>query len=239
MDNQLHLAPINPHPQKILDLGTGTGIWAIDMAEKYPGSEVIGMDTAVVQPTYVPPNCIFEVDDVENEWLYQRNSFDFIHCREIVMAVRDWPRLMSQAYDTLKPGGHIQLSASYPVFASDDGSLPPGSAHAEVGEIFFEMGEKLGVSGRHPLKWKSQLIEAGYTDVVERPLKVPTSPWPKDPRMKHIGALELVHFRDGVSNIFARGYTQILGGDPNYFQVLMANARREALDRYMHSYLLL
>jgi hypothetical protein len=33
MDDRLHLAPLGRYPQKILDIGTGTGIWAIDMAE--------------------------------------------------------------------------------------------------------------------------------------------------------------------------------------------------------------
>ena len=42
-DGKLHLAPIkNPH--RILDIGTGTGIWAIDMADLYPSAEVIGTD---------------------------------------------------------------------------------------------------------------------------------------------------------------------------------------------------
>ena len=53
MGNKLHLAPIKDDPHKILDLGTGSGIWAIDMAEKYPSASVIGVDTAAVQPNSI------------------------------------------------------------------------------------------------------------------------------------------------------------------------------------------
>lgn len=62
-DDQLHLAPIPDNPRKILDLGTGSGIWAIDMAEKYPSARVIGVDTTPVQPDFVPPNLTFEVSE--------------------------------------------------------------------------------------------------------------------------------------------------------------------------------
>src|SRR5690242_21794597 len=39
LDQKLHLAPIS-NPQQILDVGTGTGIWAIDMADQYPSAAV-------------------------------------------------------------------------------------------------------------------------------------------------------------------------------------------------------
>jgi len=42
-DGRLHLAPLKD-PQRVLDIGTGTGIWAIDMADTYPSAEVIGID---------------------------------------------------------------------------------------------------------------------------------------------------------------------------------------------------
>jgi ubiquinone/menaquinone biosynthesis C-methylase UbiE len=38
-NDKLHLAPIDPHPQRILDLGTGTGIWAMEMGDLYPSAE--------------------------------------------------------------------------------------------------------------------------------------------------------------------------------------------------------
>ena len=236
LDDRLFLAPIDSHPQKILDMGTGSGIWAMDMADQYPSAEVIGVDTAAVQPNVLPPNLYFELDDVEHEWLWAESSFDFIHGRELIMAIRDWPRLVRQALGRLKPGGYLQLSGSYPEFRSDDNTLPADSAYTEMGNIYFEMSEKVGVSGREVLKWKQYLEEAGYEDVHEKLLKIPTNPWPKDQRLKKIGVFELSHFIENIANVFARGYSQILGGDPAYFEVLLARARKEVINRHMHSW---
>lgn len=33
LGGKLFLAPVDPNPQRVLDFGTGTGIWAIDFAE--------------------------------------------------------------------------------------------------------------------------------------------------------------------------------------------------------------
>jgi hypothetical protein len=38
------------------------------------------------------------VDDVESEWLYSRNHFDYIHTRHTVQAFRKWPTLFSRAF---------------------------------------------------------------------------------------------------------------------------------------------
>ncbi|KAF4437668.1 tam domain-containingmethyltransferase [Fusarium acutatum] len=236
MGNELHLAPIVDHPQKILDLGTGSGIWAIDMAEQYPSAKVIGVDTTPVQPNVIPPNLVFEIDDVEDDWLWGEGTFDLIHGRELIMAIRNWPRLMEQAFNHLKPGAYFQLSGSVPDFKSDDGTLPPDSAYIEMGKIYFEMSQRIGCSGWEPTRWKEHFENAGFEDVVERVLKIPTNPWPKDKHLKEIGAFELSHFRDTIGNVFARGYEQILNGDPNYFQVLLSKARKEVLNPNMHSW---
>ena len=50
-DGHLHLAPL-VSPEKVLDIGTGTGIWAIQMGDRYPESTVIGTDLSPVQPSW-------------------------------------------------------------------------------------------------------------------------------------------------------------------------------------------
>ena len=50
-DGHLHLAPL-VNPEKVLDIGTGTGIWAIQMGDQYPESTVIGTDLSPVQPSW-------------------------------------------------------------------------------------------------------------------------------------------------------------------------------------------
>lgn len=77
------MAPISAsNIKRCLDFGTGTGIWAIDFADEFPNCEVIGTDLSPIQPTWVPPNLKFFVDDVESDWSYNvDNHFDFIHGR--------------------------------------------------------------------------------------------------------------------------------------------------------------
>lgn len=117
-DGALHNAPLN-NPRKILDIGTGTGVWAIDsgscslyysirlrilctdlliVGDDYPDAEVTGIDLSPIQPPFVPPNVMFTIDDVEADWLYPDNSIDFVHVRNMAPAVKDWPRLVAQAY---------------------------------------------------------------------------------------------------------------------------------------------
>lgn len=52
LGNKIALAPIGEKPVRILDIGTGTGIWAIEMADEYPSAEIIGTDLSPTQPSW-------------------------------------------------------------------------------------------------------------------------------------------------------------------------------------------
>ncbi|KAK2038085.1 hypothetical protein LZ31DRAFT_599947 [Colletotrichum somersetense] len=71
LDGALCLCPKNRpgSSRHVLDLGTGTGIWALDYADEHPQANVVGVDLSPIQPEYVAPNCAFEIDDVEKEWM--------------------------------------------------------------------------------------------------------------------------------------------------------------------------
>lgn len=51
----------------------------------------------------VPDNVNFEIDDVESEWLYQKNSFDLIHSRYMIGALGDWNDMIVKAYRLFTP----------------------------------------------------------------------------------------------------------------------------------------
>jgi methylase of polypeptide subunit release factors len=49
-NNQLHLAPIDVSGNlNVLDIGTGTGIWALQFAEQNPEFQVIGTDLTMTR----------------------------------------------------------------------------------------------------------------------------------------------------------------------------------------------
>ena len=54
------------------------GTWAIDVADRFPGADVHGVDLYPPQNNWVPPNCTLAVEDVTKEWTW-KEPFDLIH----------------------------------------------------------------------------------------------------------------------------------------------------------------
>ncbi|KIO32956.1 hypothetical protein M407DRAFT_91008 [Tulasnella calospora MUT 4182] len=97
----------NGDPNAILDIGTGSGCWIIDMAKRYPHVDAVGMD--LVPPNFVSPppdNTRFECDDANHGLSqYFPESFDVVHSRCITMGITDYRSLLGEAYNILRPGG--------------------------------------------------------------------------------------------------------------------------------------
>lgn len=92
LDNALYLAPFKEKKKKeegddrvfhVLDIGTGTGVWAAELARENPDVRVIGTDLSLIQPPpdKLPPNCRFVREDSEaDDWVHDV-KFNYIHTR--------------------------------------------------------------------------------------------------------------------------------------------------------------
>ena len=50
-----------------------------EFADEDPSAEVTGVEISPIQPDFVPPNCRFEVDDINKPWTFDRDYFDYVH----------------------------------------------------------------------------------------------------------------------------------------------------------------
>ncbi|KAE8356473.1 S-adenosyl-L-methionine-dependent methyltransferase [Aspergillus coremiiformis] len=235
LGGELHVAPITPHPQRVLDLGTGTGIWAMDFADQYKSAEVLGNDLSPIQPNWIPPNCQFEVDDYEADWIYTR-PFDYIHGRELAGAVSNVDRLFQQAFTHLKPGGYIELQSLRVEVYSDDDSLSRAPYTTKMCTLIQEASAKFGKPMANMDEWAGKMISAGLEDVTCKIFKVPISPWPQDKTQKEIGRYFQAQQMQGIQSYVPELFNKVLGWREEEIEVLMAHARRELLDTGVHQY---
>lgn len=235
-DGKLYLAPIPQDVDRVLDIGTGTGIWAIDFADQHPSATVTGIDIAGVQPQWVPPNCQFQVDDAEETWTFPTDHFDYIHLRDLYHAIRDWPRLVEQCYNHLKPGAWCEFSAVHPEPTSDDNTLDPNCGYVELANAWAEIGRIINCEPDSAKKFKTWFVEQGFDQVEEFIYKLPSSPWPKDPRLKKVGAFEMMNTLGGARGFMARGWTKDFGMTMDQLEMAIHRMKTEMPTNKMHSY---
>ncbi|KAL1963791.1 hypothetical protein VTN77DRAFT_7857 [Rasamsonia byssochlamydoides] len=117
---------------------------------KFPSERVIGNDLSAIQPSWVPPNLEFVIDDLEKPWMYEPDYFDFIHARTIAECVQNWPQLMQRAFKHLKPDGYFEVVELTAWVWSDDGTLKDDSPYMQyirwVNGASGKSGRKLNIA---------------------------------------------------------------------------------------------
>jgi SAM-dependent methyltransferase len=113
-----YAAPIH-QPGAILDVGTGTGRWALEMAILFPQANVVGMDLAA-PPSEVlayqgmevrPKNYSFVQGDILQAFPFADASFDFVHQRLVFLAVPTarFQGVVNELVRVTRYGGWVEL----------------------------------------------------------------------------------------------------------------------------------
>ncbi|MBX5451941.1 MAG: methyltransferase domain-containing protein [Thermogemmatispora sp.] len=145
-----------PDGGKVLDLACGPGGWALELAFAFPRIEVIGVDISQQVITYARAqawsrgleNVHFQVGNVMEPLSFPASSFDLINGRLLsgFMLPDAWPRLLSECWRLLKPGGVLRLT---------EGEMPLSTSPASerFNALFTEALKRAGRSfspdGRH------------------------------------------------------------------------------------------
>jgi len=117
-----YAAPIST-PTSILDVGTGTGRWAMEMALTFPGANVIGLDVkppalderAAAQPdvtaTALPQNYTFVPGNLLEGLPFADQSFDYVHQRLLFTAIPHdrWLSVALELMRVTRSGGWVEL----------------------------------------------------------------------------------------------------------------------------------
>ncbi|KAK8164555.1 S-adenosyl-L-methionine-dependent methyltransferase [Phyllosticta citrichinensis] len=236
LDDKLHLAPLPSRVSKVLDIGCGTGLWAIEFAERNPTAQVIGTDLSPTQPTCVPSNCRFELDDASDEWTYAPNSFDFIHIRSLFGCIASWPTLYARALRCLKPGGYIEHVEMAHEFKSPDDSIPAGSAMASMASLSARACAVTGKPGDVIYRMKDWMGEAGFKDVKQVEYVWPNGQWPADPKLKEIGRWSRLHLLHGSEDWTLALATRALGWEVAKARAFIDQLRESIKDPKIHAY---
>ncbi|KAJ0131716.1 hypothetical protein HZ326_25186 [Fusarium oxysporum f. sp. albedinis] len=233
-DGRLFYAPVRENPQRIADLGTGTGIWAIEIGEKYPSAEVLGLDLSPIQPTWVPPNVKFYVDDIEDEWL-NGDDFDFVHLRNMIPILKSPVTLLKQVYANMKPGAWVELQDVDGQVHTDDNSIPDDWPLKRFTEIILQAFALYETNAHAAVFGGQYLAEAGFVNIKHNFIKLPYGTWPKDKVMRLVG----MYYRTACEEFFpAIGNLHFpqLGWGKDEMEVFFAECRQSMRDPKVHAY---
>ena len=172
----LYAAPIS-HPGSILDVGTGTGRWAMEMAALFPRSQVMGLDikpppadesTSPGGMDTRPPNYQFVAGNVLEGLPFPDNSFDFVHMRLLLAAIPSdrWQFVVNELARVTRSGGWIESIET----------VPPRDGGPALDRVFGWIVETLarrGISYYDGGKVAQRMRDAGLVQLVARDLVLP------------------------------------------------------------------
>ncbi|KAH8881456.1 S-adenosyl-L-methionine-dependent methyltransferase [Thozetella sp. PMI_491] len=232
---KLFLAPIDTDKMhRVLDIGTGTGIWSMAVGDEYPNAQIIGNDLSATQPPWVCPNVKFEIDDVEAPWVYEA-PFNYIFCRYMTCCIADWPKLVERVHENLVPGGWAEFQDFDLQYYSEDGSLTKEHKTLQWINLLLEAARKIGREPCPGPLFEGWVTDAGFENVTHKKFRFPIGPWAKDGKLKEVGMFNLAQVLAGLEAFSLRLFCQVLGWDKDEVLLLTSQVRKELKTLTIHA----
>ncbi|HEX7736549.1 MAG TPA: methyltransferase domain-containing protein, partial [Ktedonobacteraceae bacterium] len=147
--------------RRILDVGSGSGSWAIETAQAYPAATVFGIDISQRMVHHAREQAVLQQVDERVEFHamdalrmleFPHNYFDLVNLRFGVSFMRtwDWPKLLGEMRRVTRPEGVVRLTDNEIVHESNSPSLTRffeaiRRAMFRAGHLFEE--ENTGLTG--------------------------------------------------------------------------------------------
>ncbi|KAM7190851.1 S-adenosyl-L-methionine-dependent methyltransferase [Rhypophila sp. PSN 637] len=242
LDGELLLCPLDPPPEtndpfngtpiekrRVADIGSGTGVWAIDFATCNPWANVVGLDLTTPPADWLPPNVHFVVQDVEKPWLSlgqgsgahaaEDERFDLIHGRQILLNLRNPRKALKRVFENLKPGGIVEFREFWNPLVSetkwvDSGRLP---LLVEWHQLTVDAAAAMGCDHGFASQLPKAMKEAGFVDVRVSDRRIPLGGWAldgdgkQDERTAKMDALLTEMIRVGAQGMTREMFVKALG----------------------------
>src|SRR5215467_77642 len=101
------LAPVES-PQRLLDVGCGTGQWGFEACHQFPEALVLGLDLVAGKPDR-PARYHWVKANLLQGLPFVHDQFDFVHQRLLVTGVplASWPQVVAEFARVTRPGGWV------------------------------------------------------------------------------------------------------------------------------------
>jgi ubiquinone/menaquinone biosynthesis C-methylase UbiE len=171
-----YAAPID-NPSSILDVGSGTGRWAREMAVSFPNARVVGVDINLPPAEEKTPGRADELrpsnySSVSGNILeglnFPDNSFDFVHQRALIAAIphNSWPQVARELARLTRPGGWVES-------AEITGLAYGGQATTQLVDWLRATLARRGIDFADGGRGAAYLSDAGLVNVNQRTLSLP------------------------------------------------------------------
>lgn len=207
-----YAAPVRK-PSRILDVGSGTGRWAREMAALFPSATVTGID--IKNPASDEQNAAsaaldthlasyqFIHGNILEGLPFPDASFDFVHLRLLFFAIPTdrWQFVLNELTRVTCPGGWVE------VVEGRYGYEPMGPAAQQIADAMLPAMLQRGIDPRNSAHLAQYLHNAGLQRVQTRTIKLPVGDW--GGRLGQLAATDVLSFSQAAKPLLlAQGMSE-------------------------------